>query len=35
LDLKIVWSTVKGDLPALQEKIDGLLGRRGQDAPLA
>ena len=25
LDLKIVWNTVKGDLPLLKKKIDGLL----------
>jgi uncharacterized protein with HEPN domain len=25
LDLKIVWSTVKDDLPELKKKIDGLL----------
>jgi uncharacterized protein with HEPN domain len=29
VDLKIVWSTVKEDLPGLKKQIDGLLlGRR-------
>ncbi len=34
LDLKIVWSTVKDDLPQLKKMIDGLLaeGKRGAEA---
>jgi uncharacterized protein with HEPN domain len=36
LDLKIVWSTVKGELPQVKKKINDLpIGLRGHHGPAA
>lgn len=33
VDLRVVWATVKNDLPALKRQIDQLLGKQMRGSP--